>query len=119
MIEAAVHPLDRPKLRRLGEMLCEVSAGELTTRAALLPLISNLMICRRDDCRAAEAGGVLDRLLALADHWYGADALGAAAPEIIVAYPRAVRRPKIMRRLDRLRSPRASVPSAALSGWPS
>lgn len=89
MIAAPIHPADLPKLRRLGEMLWEMSAGELTTRDALLPLVRNVMVCTRDDCSAAEAESVIDRLLVIADHRLGADILAELALAELLAPPSA------------------------------
>lgn len=100
MIAAPIHPVDLPKLRRLGEMLWEISAGELTTRdattpdecrvnAAFGPLVKNLMVCTRDDCSAAEAESVIDRLLVIADHRLGADILAELALAELLAPPSA------------------------------
>ena len=57
-----VHPLDRPRLRRLGELMFEVSAGNLTTRDPILELVETLMINLIDHAlsairRAIVAGG--------------------------------------------------------------
>jgi hypothetical protein len=82
--QPAPHPLDRPKLRKLGEALCDISAGRLSTRDTLLPMTETLMVCLRDDCSAAGAEGAVDRLLAVADDRLGADAMAEAAAEIIV-----------------------------------
>ena len=78
-VYAAIHPLDRPKLRRLGEMLCDISAGELTTRDASRAMARVLMVCIRSDCSAVGAEGVVDRLLAIADDRLGADGMAEAA----------------------------------------
>jgi hypothetical protein len=80
-----LHPLDRPKLRRLGELMFEISTGELTTRDPIRGLVGELMICTRDDLSSAGADEVVDRLLALADHRLGADRLGELALAEIVA----------------------------------
>lgn len=82
-----VHPLDRPRPRWLGELMFEVSAGNLTTRDPILELVETLMMNTRDECSSDGAEGVVDRLLAIADHRLGADALGEAALEIIQAAP--------------------------------
>jgi hypothetical protein len=79
MSNEAVHPLDREKLRELGEMLCDISAGWLTTRDPFLDMVRNLMVCTRPDCQSADAGHVVDRLLAIADHRLGAELMAAAA----------------------------------------
>jgi hypothetical protein len=75
----AIHPLDRPKFRRLGEMLFDISAGRLTSRDDILPLVETLMVCTRPDCSAAGAELVVDRLLAIADHRLGAHGMAEAA----------------------------------------
>lgn len=89
MIEAAVHPLDREKLRRLGEMLCDISAGQLVTREGLEPIVAELMVCIRLDCSADGADDVLDRLFAIADDRLGVDEMAASAfAEIMAPTPR-------------------------------
>jgi hypothetical protein len=85
LIEAALHPLDRPKLRRLAEALCDISAGRLATRDPLLPLTAELMVCLRDDCSAAGAERVVDRLLSVAEHRLGAAAMSDIAAIMILA----------------------------------
>jgi hypothetical protein len=74
-----MHPLDVPKIRELGEMLCDISAGWLTTRDPVLDMVRNLMVCTRPDCQSAGAEHVVDRLLAIADHRLGAEAMSEAA----------------------------------------
>jgi hypothetical protein len=74
LVKAALHPLDRAKLRRLAEALCDISAGRLATRDPLLPLVERLMVCLRDDCSADGAERLADRLLSVAEHRLGADA---------------------------------------------
>jgi hypothetical protein len=82
---AAAHPLDRAKLMRLGELMCDVSAGRLSTRAPLVPLVENLMVCLRDDCSAAGSELVVDRLLSIACAGLGADGNAAMAEGLILA----------------------------------
>lgn len=74
-----MHPLDDEKLRHLGEMLCDISAGRLTTRDPVLALVQNLMVCTRPDCQAHGAESVVDRLFALADDRLGAERMSEAA----------------------------------------
>ena len=87
MIDLPVHPLDVRRVRRLGEMLCEVSFGELMTRDPIMGAVETLMMMTRPQCSHYGAGAVVDRLLAIADHRFGADALGEWALEIIMAAP--------------------------------
>ena len=81
----AAHPLDRQKLRELGEILCDLSAGRIQIdRKDLLARVTVLMVCMRDDCSSRGSGSVLDRILSIADHRLGADEIAvAAAAEIL------------------------------------
>jgi hypothetical protein len=74
-----VHPCDREKLRRLGELLFDIAAGRLMTRDVLVHPVRQLMVCTRPDCCADAADEVVDRLLAVADCWPGADGMAEAA----------------------------------------
>jgi hypothetical protein len=87
MTELPVHPLDAARLRDLGVMLCEVSAGERTSRDAILSLVETLMVNCRDDLCADDADAVVDRLLAIADERLGARILAELALAEILAPP--------------------------------
>ena len=85
----ALHPCDIPKINRLGEALCNISAGRRLTREGLEPLVAELMVCIRPDCSADGSDGVLDRLLSIADHRLGAEEMAVAAfAEIMAAQAR-------------------------------
>ena len=71
--------LDRDKLRRLGELMCHVSAGRLASRDALLPPTAELMASLRDDGSPAGAGRAVDRLISIAHDGLGGDIMAAMA----------------------------------------
>jgi hypothetical protein len=78
--EFAIHPLDKEKLQRLGEILFDISAGNLALdRADLLHRVGILTICVRDDLQCSGASEVVDRIIALADHRLGAKELAMLA----------------------------------------
>jgi hypothetical protein len=84
MIQVAPHPLDHGKLRRLAEHLCGISDGKRSV-LGLVDQISALMVCVRSDCSAAGADRVAERLLSIADHRLGAQAMAdAILAEIMV-----------------------------------
>jgi hypothetical protein len=72
MLIDELHPLDVGKLRRIAEMLCDLSAGRLMTRDGLEPLVASLMVCISPFCSSDDAGLVVERLLAAADDRVGA-----------------------------------------------
>lgn len=72
MFREPLHPLDVPKVRLVAELLCDISEGRLLTREGLAALIASIMVCTSPFCSADGADGVLDRLLARADHRLGA-----------------------------------------------
>lgn len=80
------HPLDVPKLRRLGERLCDLSRGDDTVRPEILFLVRQLMVCLRDDCRADGAEVVAERIAGLADWREGAERMAEAAKVEILLY---------------------------------
>jgi hypothetical protein len=82
MIEAPLHPLDWEKLRRVGELLCDMSAGRVAQADAhrsLLWRTGELMMCVRGDCRTDGAEGVARRLAGLADWRFGSEGMMEAA----------------------------------------
>jgi hypothetical protein len=83
-----LHTQDRDTLHRLGELLYDIAAGRLATRDALLPLVRTLMIYTRDDRSPEGAEHVVDRLLAIADNWYGAGVMAEAALSVIKGWRR-------------------------------
>jgi len=85
MLHDELHPLDRQKLRHIAEALCDISAGRRQTRDGLESQLAVLMVCIRPDCSAAGADGVLDRLLAVADHRLGAEEMGSIVLAEIMA----------------------------------
>ena len=88
-----MHPLNSQKLRDLAETLMEASAGRRFDRAGLEQLIAELMVCLRDDLSCDGAGGVADRLLGIADHRLGGEAMVEAAYAELMAAPGPPRSP--------------------------
>jgi hypothetical protein len=82
---AAAHPLDRAKLRHLGEMLVDISAGRLMTRDPLRSLVESLMASLRHDGSSAGAERVAERLISIASHRLGADIMAVMASGLIQA----------------------------------
>jgi hypothetical protein len=70
------HPSDHARLRRLGEVLFDISAGNIAAdRDDLMRRVRPLMMLTRLDLSTDGADEVVDRLLAMADYRLGADAL--------------------------------------------
>jgi hypothetical protein len=70
-------------------MLSDIAAGRMVTRGPLVPLTESLMsrYSERDYRSPGEADAMVDRLLAIADDWYGAKALVNAVEAVIVDAP--------------------------------
>lgn len=90
---AQLHPSDEPRLRALSETLFEISAGRLRpSRPDILHEVETLMLNTRQHCRLTGAYGVVDRVLAIADHRLGAAAIGdVVLAEIALVEAGAVR----------------------------
>ena len=52
MFREPLHPLDVPKVRRVAELLCDISEGRLLTREGLAGLIASIMVCTSPLCSA-------------------------------------------------------------------
>ena len=80
-----VHPPARAKLRRLGQMPCDISAGRLASRGPVSRLTSELMV----DKSAAGVDVAVGRLLALASDRLGVEAMTVCAAITIATAPGA------------------------------
>lgn len=84
-----IHPFDSERFGRLAEMLMDASRGWMMTREALIPVTRSLMsqYGDRDYRSAAEVDAMVDRLLAIADDWYGIPTLAKRVEAVICGLP--------------------------------
>jgi hypothetical protein len=70
-------------------MLFDLAAGRMVTRGPLVPLTAALVSRYSDRAynSADEVEAMTDRLLAIADDWYGVEPLMEAAAAVIVGAP--------------------------------
>jgi hypothetical protein len=89
MIMDGLHPNDREKLQHLGQMLVDCSRPGVQRETWFLTIrwrVGELMLCTRPDCSTEGAEEVAQRLLAVADHRLGSEAMMDAACVEILAH---------------------------------
>lgn len=87
-MQRELHPYDHDRLRRLGEALCDLSAGRPIKRKDIENRVALMMACVRSDSAATRLEAVVDRLLGLADWRSGSEAMAEAAHvEILIDDP--------------------------------